>query len=104
MELMIPPTTGWVAQWQNALHVMGSIPGLACSFSSYRVLGGDNRCVVEVRGPTQTIVSFCGTRIDRDDVLCLESPWAENPVQTHARHTDDFGSHESSLHRIPSTL
>ena len=26
LELMIPPTTGWVAQWQNVPHVWGS-PG-----------------------------------------------------------------------------
>ena len=23
LELMIPPQTGWVAQWQSILHVMG---------------------------------------------------------------------------------
>ena len=26
LELMIPPQTGWVAQWQSVLHVWGS-PG-----------------------------------------------------------------------------
>ena len=23
LELVIPPTTGWVAQWESASHVMG---------------------------------------------------------------------------------
>ena len=40
LELVIPPTTGWVAQWQSVPRVNGvvpgSIPGLAFSFSSYR--------------------------------------------------------------------
>ena len=45
LESMIPPTTGWVDQWQSARC---SIPGLAFSFSSYRpatfLLQTERRC------------------------------------------------------------
>ena len=32
---MFRPTTGWVAQWESASHVMRFDPGLAYLFSSY---------------------------------------------------------------------
>ena len=38
LELVIPPQTDWVAQCQSALHLVpGSIPGLAFSFSPYKM-------------------------------------------------------------------